>query len=53
MTKGNTLIGSAYNGYDTNIDFKVKSQFKSPSVFKTLHDARTYFFTRLLEIMFK
>jgi len=25
MNKGTTLIGQAYNGYDTNIDFKVKN----------------------------
>jgi hypothetical protein len=53
MQRGTILVGSAYNGYDTNIDFKVKSQFKSPSVFKSLHDSRTYFFTRLLEMMFR
>jgi len=53
MTKGNILTGTAYNGFDTNLDFKVKNEFKSPSQFKTLHESRTYFFTRLLEMMFR
>jgi hypothetical protein len=35
------------------MEFKVKTEFKSPSQFKSLHESRTYFFTRLLEIMFR
>lgn len=31
MVKGTILSGSAYNGYDSNLDFKVKNEFKSPS----------------------
>ena len=53
FVKGSILSGSAYNGYDSNIDFKIKSEFKSPSQFKSLHEGRTYFFTRLLEMMFR
>ena len=53
MVKGEILTGPAYNGYDVNIDFKLKKEFKSPSMFKSNHEARTYFFTRLLEIMFR
>lgn len=53
MSKGHILQGAAYNGYDTNYDFKIKSEFKSPATFKTLHESRTYFFTRLLEMMFR
>ena len=34
--KGNILRGSAYNGFDTNMDFKIKGEFKSPSQFKTV-----------------
>jgi hypothetical protein len=51
--KGKVLTGNAYNGYDTNLDFKVKNEFKSPSQFKSLHEGRTYFFTRLLEVIFR
>ena len=51
--KGLILRGSAFNGYDSNMDFKIKGEFKSPATFKTTHDSRMYFFTRLLETMFK
>lgn len=47
------LKGPAFNGFDSNLDFKIKGEFKSPSQFKTTHESRTYFFTRLLETMFK
>ena len=53
MVKGEILNGSSYNGYDTNLDFKLKNEFKSPAQFKTIHEGRTYFFTRLLEMMFR
>ena len=53
LTKGSILSGSSYNGYDNNYDFKVKDEFKSPSMFNTLQESRTYFFTRLLEMMFR
>jgi hypothetical protein len=53
FVKGQILQGSAFNGYDSNLDFKVKNEFKSPSQFKSLHESRTYFFTRLLEMMFR
>jgi hypothetical protein len=51
--KNNVLKGNAFNGFDTNMDFKIKGEFKSPSQFKTVEESRTYFFTRLLETMFK
>ena len=53
LVKGDILSGSSYNGYDTNLDFKLKNEFKSPAQFKTIHEGRTYFFTRLLEMMFR
>lgn len=53
FVKGSILSGPAYNGYDANMDFKIKTEFKSPSQFKSLHEGRTYFFTRLLEMMFR
>lgn len=53
FNRGNILRGAAYSGYDTNMDFKIKGEFKSPSQFKTSHESWTYFFTRLLETMFK
>lgn len=31
LNKGSILRGSAYNGFDTNMDFKIKNEFKSPS----------------------
>lgn len=31
MVKGDILNGSSYNGYDTNLDFKLKNEFKSPA----------------------
>lgn len=51
--KNNVLKGNAFNGFDTNMDFKIKGEFKGPSQFKTVEESRTYFFTRLLETMFK
>ena len=51
--RNQVLRGSAFNGFDANLDFKIKGEFKSPSQFKTTYDSRTYFFTRLLETMFK
>lgn len=53
FVKGNILRGEAYNGFDSNMDFKIRGEFKSPSTFKTAYDSRTYFFTRLLETTFK
>ena len=47
------LKGNAFNGFDNNQDFKIKGEFKSPSQFKTVYESRTYFFTRLIEAMFK
>lgn len=35
LTKGYILRGAAYNGFDNNMDFKIKGEFKSPSQFKT------------------
>ena len=52
-SKGQTLTGAAYTGYDTNYDFKVRDEFKSPAMFASQHESRTYFFTRLLEMMFR
>jgi hypothetical protein len=51
--RGMILRGSAYSGFDSNSDFKIKGEFKSPSKFKSVYESRTYFFTRLLETMFK
>ncbi len=53
FNKGQILKGAAFNGFDSNLDFKIKGEFKSPSTFKSTHESRTYFFTRLLETMFK
>ena len=52
-TRGQILRGNAFNGFDDNMDFKIKGEFKSPSQFKTVGESRVYFFTRLLETMFK
>ena len=53
FTRGQILRGNAFNGFDENMDFKIKGEFKSPSQFKTVDESRVYFFTRLLETMFK
>jgi hypothetical protein len=53
FAKNQILKGNAFNGFDNNLDFKIKGEFKSPSQFKNVEDSRTYFFTRLLETMFK
>jgi len=47
------LRGNAFNGFDSNMDFKIKGEFKSPSQFKSVIESRTYFFTRLIETIFK
>jgi len=31
FTKGQILRGNAFNGFDSNLDFKIKGEFKSPS----------------------
>lgn len=51
--KSQVLRGNAFNGFDSNMDFKIKGEFKSPAQFKSVHESRTYFFTRLIETMFK
>ena len=53
LVKNTILKGNAFNGFDNNMDFKIKGEFKSPSQFKNVDESRTYFFTRLLETMFK
>lgn len=53
FVKGFVLTGSAFNGFDTNNDFKVKTDFKSVTLFKNLRTGRTYFFTRLFEVLFR
>lgn len=53
FAKNTVLRGNAFNGFDADMDFKIKGEFKHPSQFKNTHDSRTYFFTRLMETVLK
>jgi hypothetical protein len=36
FVKNSVLKGNAFSGFDDNMDFKIKGEFKSPSQFKTV-----------------